>query len=30
MSEDIWFLSKNLLLKQTIFFLVDTKLESLG
>lgn len=30
MSEDIWFLSKNLLLKQTIFFLVDAKLESLG
>ncbi len=30
MSEDIWFLSKNLLLKQTIFFLVDNKLESLG
>ena len=30
MSEDIWFLSKNLLLKQTIFFLVDNKLERLG
>ena len=30
MSEDICFLSQNLLLKQTISFLVDTKLECLG
>ena len=30
MSEDMWFLSKNLLLKHTIFFLVDNKLKSLG